>query len=55
VAEQSDARGAADRAVCQWRAYSGGPVIAVVLRISRINNMLCGKRLSRSILDIQRK
>ncbi|WP_231598552.1 hypothetical protein [Crateriforma conspicua] len=33
VAEQSDAHGAADRAVCQWRAYSGGPVIAAVPRL----------------------
>jgi hypothetical protein len=28
--EQSDAHGAADRAVCQWKAFSGGPVIAGV-------------------------
>ena len=59
VAEPSDAHGAAERAVCQWRVYSGGPVIAVVLRQENPREHHCpvsvqrGRRLDDACITFQ--
>ncbi len=49
------ARGVGMACVSTWWINTPDPVNPNILCISRINKMLCGKRSSRSILEIQRK